>query len=77
LLDVREVALCYLPSFNDPESEINLSGLDPDANLVLVYRNRVVVEKWSLDEQADAAIAGALGRVLDQPVGEPAGAKRH
>ncbi len=46
-LGLKSVALTFVPSLSDTDSEINLSRVDPSVeNTIVVYRNRKIVDKF-------------------------------
>lgn len=46
-LNLKSVALTFVPSLSDTNSEVNLSRVDPSVeNTIVVYRNRVIVDKF-------------------------------
>ena len=46
-LNLKNIALTFIPSFSDTESEANLNKIDPDAgNTFIVYRNRAIINKF-------------------------------
>jgi protocatechuate 3,4-dioxygenase, beta subunit len=46
-LQLKHVALCFVPSFTDTESNIHLSKINPGAeNTFIIYRNRNIIDKF-------------------------------
>lgn len=46
-LNIKNVALTFVPSLDDEESEINLNKINPEAeNTFIVYRHRTIVDKF-------------------------------
>jgi protocatechuate 3,4-dioxygenase, beta subunit len=46
-LHLKNMALTFVPSFTDPESEVNLNKVNPDAeNTFIVYRHSTIVGKF-------------------------------
>jgi protocatechuate 3,4-dioxygenase beta subunit len=46
-LDLKMIALTYVPSFADVESEANLNKINPDVdNTFIIYKNRTIVDKY-------------------------------
>jgi protocatechuate 3,4-dioxygenase, beta subunit len=46
-LNLKKVALTYVPSFADAESEAYLNKINPDAtNTIIIYRNRTIIDKF-------------------------------
>lgn len=54
-LQLRNIALTFVPSFSDTESEIGLSKINPEVrNTFIVYRNGTIVDKYiDLDATKD------------------------
>ncbi len=45
-LNLKNIALTYVPSMNDAESEVDLNKIDPNAeNTFILYRNRTIIGK--------------------------------
>lgn len=65
-LNLRNVAVTFVPSMSDTESEINLSRVDPSVeNTIVVYRNRTIVDKFVNLRATDTSfqmIASTLAR---------------
>lgn len=46
-LNLKTIALTYVPSFSDIESEVNLSNIDPDvSNTFIIFRQRSIIDKY-------------------------------
>jgi protocatechuate 3,4-dioxygenase beta subunit len=46
-LNLNNIALTFVPSFSDNESEVNLNKINPDVeNTFLIYRNRAIIDKF-------------------------------
>ncbi|MEP7237544.1 MAG: hypothetical protein ABI685_06760 [Ferruginibacter sp.] len=46
-LNLKNIALTFVPSFNDTESEANLNKINPEAeNTFIIYRNRTIISKF-------------------------------
>lgn len=46
-LGLKKIALTFVPSFSDVESEANLNKINPDAeNTFIIYRHRTIVDKF-------------------------------
>jgi protocatechuate 3,4-dioxygenase beta subunit len=46
-LGLQKIALTFVPSFSDVESEANLNKINPDAeNTFVIYRHRTIVDKF-------------------------------
>ncbi len=47
-LNLRNIALTYVPSMNDTETEIDLNKIDPSAeNTFIIYKNRTIIDKYT------------------------------
>ena len=45
-LDLKKIALTFVPSFSDPESEANLNKINPSVeNTFIIYRHRTIIDK--------------------------------
>ncbi len=46
-LNLKNIALTFVPSFSDTDSEVHLSKINPDAeNTFIIYRNRTIISKF-------------------------------
>jgi protocatechuate 3,4-dioxygenase, beta subunit len=46
-LNLKNIALTFVPSFADTESEANLNKINPGAeNTIIIYRNRTIIDKF-------------------------------
>jgi protocatechuate 3,4-dioxygenase beta subunit len=46
-LNLKKIALTFVPSFSDTESEANLNKINPDVeNTFVIYRHRTIVDKF-------------------------------
>lgn len=46
-LNLKHIALTFVPSFSDKESEVNLNKLNPDVeNTFVIYKNRAIIDKF-------------------------------
>jgi protocatechuate 3,4-dioxygenase, beta subunit len=46
-LNLKNIALTFVPDFNDTESEVHLNKIDPAAeNTFVIYRNRTIIDKY-------------------------------
>jgi protocatechuate 3,4-dioxygenase, beta subunit len=46
-LNIKQVALTFVPSLKDHKSEVDLNKINPDVEgTIVVYRNRTVIEKY-------------------------------
>jgi protocatechuate 3,4-dioxygenase, beta subunit len=69
-LDLKSIALTFVPSMKDEESEANLNKIDPSVkNTFIIYRHRNIVDKF-INFEANDANFKALSVVLDRTVSE-------
>ena len=46
-LNLKNVALTFVPSMTDTESEVNLNKINPDIeNTFVIYRHRTIIDKY-------------------------------
>ena len=46
-LNLNKIALTYVPSFSDEESEVNLNKIDPTVeNTFIIFRQRAIIDKY-------------------------------
>ncbi|QCX39410.1 intradiol ring-cleavage dioxygenase [Aureibaculum algae] len=46
-LNIKNMALTFVPSFSDEESEVNLNKINPDVeNTFIMYRQRTIIDKF-------------------------------
>lgn len=46
-MELKNIALTFVPSFNDKESEVSLNKINPDLeNTFVVYKNRAIIDKF-------------------------------
>ena len=46
-LNLNNIALTFVPSFSDKESEVNLNKINPNVkNTFVIYRNRAIIDKF-------------------------------
>ncbi|MEZ4904289.1 MAG: hypothetical protein R2822_22330 [Spirosomataceae bacterium] len=46
-LRLKNIALTFVPSLTDTESEVNLYKINPSVeNTFVIYRHRTIVDKW-------------------------------
>ncbi len=46
-LNLQQIALTYVPSMEDIESEVNLNKINPTvANTFILYRQRAIIDKY-------------------------------
>ena len=69
-LHLKNIALTFVPSFSDTESEANLNKINPDVeNTFIVYKHRNIVEKF-IDLKPTAKNFQTLSTVLDKTKGK-------
>jgi protocatechuate 3,4-dioxygenase beta subunit len=45
-LQLKSIALTFVPSFTDKESEVNLNKINPEVdNTFIIYKNRSIIDK--------------------------------
>ena len=46
-MNLKNIAITFVPSLNDKESEVNLNKINPDLeNTFIVYKNRTIIDKF-------------------------------
>lgn len=69
-LDLKNIALTYVASLNDAESEVNLNKINADvANTFVIYRHRTIIDKF-IDLPATKENFRAISTVLDKTKSE-------
>ncbi len=69
-LGLQHVALTFVPSLTDHESEANLNKLDPAVgNAIVIYKHRTIIDKY-LDLKATNDAFGIISGTLDKTKGE-------
>jgi protocatechuate 3,4-dioxygenase, beta subunit len=69
-LSLKNIALTFVPSMNDAESEVNLNKINPKvANTFVIYRHRTIVDKF-IDLPATKTNFEAISTVLDKTKSE-------
>lgn len=69
-LTLKNIALTYVPSMDDKESDVYLNKIDPEVvNTFVIYKNRTIVEKF-IDLKATAENFTLLSSTLDKTKGE-------
>jgi protocatechuate 3,4-dioxygenase, beta subunit len=64
-LNLKNIALTYVPSMHDKESEVNLNKINPNVkNTFIIYRHRAIIDKY-VDFQASPENFKIMSRVLD------------
>jgi protocatechuate 3,4-dioxygenase, beta subunit len=65
-LNLKNIALTFVPSMNDVESEVNLNKINPNvANTFVIYRHRTIIDKF-IDLSASEENFEAISTVLDK-----------
>ena len=68
-LDLKEIALTFVPSFADTESEANLNRINPKVeNTFIVYRNRTIIDKF-IDLKPTVESFKLISETLDKTKG--------
>lgn len=68
-LGLKKIALTYVPTFSDTESEANLNKIDPSVeNTFVIYRHRKIIDKRINLKPTEENFA-ALSEILDQTKG--------
>lgn len=69
-LQLKNIALTFVPSFSDTESEVNLSKINPSVeNTFVIYRNRTIIGKF-ISLKPTAANFKLLADELDNNKGD-------
>jgi protocatechuate 3,4-dioxygenase, beta subunit len=69
-LNLKNIALTFVPSMNDVESEVNLNKINPNvANTFVIYRHRTIIDKF-IDLPASKENFEAISTVLDKTKSE-------
>jgi protocatechuate 3,4-dioxygenase, beta subunit len=69
-LNLKNIALTFVPSMNDVESEVNLNKINPNvANTFVIYRYRTIIDKF-IDLSATKENFKAISNVLDKTKSE-------
>ena len=69
-LNLTNVALTFVPSFNDAESEVNLNKINPTVNnTFIIYRHRSIVDKF-VDLKAESANFKLIATTLNKTKGD-------
>ncbi|MEQ8532169.1 MAG: intradiol ring-cleavage dioxygenase, partial [Imperialibacter sp.] len=69
-LDLKNIAITFVPSLSDKDSEVNLNSINPDvANTFIVYRQRAIVAKF-IGLEASAENFKLISTTLDKTKGE-------
>jgi protocatechuate 3,4-dioxygenase, beta subunit len=65
-LNLKNIALTFVPSMNDVESEVNLNKINPNvSNTFVIYRHRTIIDKF-IDLPATKENFEAISTVLDK-----------
>jgi protocatechuate 3,4-dioxygenase, beta subunit len=69
-LNLKNIALTFVPSMNDVESEVNLNKINPNvSNTFVIYRHRTIIDKF-IDLPATKMNFEAISTVLDKTKSE-------
>jgi protocatechuate 3,4-dioxygenase beta subunit len=69
-LNLTNIALTFVQSFNDTESEVNLNKINPTVNnTFIIYRHRSIVDKF-VDLKAEDANFKLIATTLDKTKGD-------
>jgi protocatechuate 3,4-dioxygenase, beta subunit len=69
-LSLKNIALTFVPSMNDSESEVNLNKINPNVlNTFVIYRHRTIIDKF-IDLPATEENFKAISTVLDKTKSE-------
>ncbi len=69
-LNLKNIALTFVPSFSDTESEANLNKINPDMeNTFIIYRNRSIIDKY-INLKPTQEIFNLLSKKLDTNKGD-------
>ncbi len=69
-LNLKNIALTFVPSFTDTESEVNLSKINPDIeNTFIIYKNRTIIDRF-INLKPTEENFKLLSEILDTTRGE-------
>lgn len=69
-LSLKNIALTFVPSMNDSESEVNLNKINPNVlNTFVIYRHRTIIDKF-IDLPATEENFKSISTVLDKTKSE-------
>lgn len=69
-LQIKEVALCFVPSFTDEETEVHLNKINPSVeNTIIIYKHRRIIDK-KVNLKPSAHNFQQLSAILDKTRGE-------
>jgi protocatechuate 3,4-dioxygenase, beta subunit len=69
-LNLKNIALTFVPSMNDSESEVNLNKINPDVtNTFIIFRHRTIIDKF-IDLPATTENFKAISTILDKTKSE-------
>ena len=69
-LRLANIALTFVPSFSDTESEANLNKVDPRVdNTFIIYRHRSIIDKF-IDLKAESENFKLISSTLDKTRGD-------
>ena len=68
-LKLKNIALTFVPSFSDTESEVNLNKVNPTVdNIFIIYRHRRIIAKF-IDLKAESENFKLISSTLDKTKG--------
>lgn len=68
-LNLKNIALTFVPSFSDTESEVNLNKVNPTVdNTFIIYRHRSIIDKF-VDLKAESENLKLISTTLDKTKG--------
>jgi protocatechuate 3,4-dioxygenase, beta subunit len=69
-LNLKNVALTFVPSMTDTESEVNLNKINPDAeNTFIIFKHRTIIDKF-INFKASADNYKVISSTLDKTKGD-------
>ena len=69
-LNLKNIALTFVPSMTDTESEVNLNKINPTVeNTFIIFKHRAIIEKY-IDLKATAKSFKLISSTLDQTKGD-------
>ncbi len=69
-LNLKNIALTFVPSMTDTESEVNLNKINPTVeNTFIIFRHRAIIEKY-IDLKATAENFKLISNTLDKTKGD-------
>ena len=69
-LNLKNIALTFVPSMTDTESEVNLNKINPTVeNTFIIFRHRAIIEKY-IDLKATTENLKLISNTLDKTKGD-------